>query len=180
MVTMLVSFHFYLVVIAFTIAERLYELRVANRNYAESMAKGGVEFGSGHYPYMVLMHTLFFVSCLIEPNLNSHLVSHPSISLVCASLILGCQGMRWWIIYTLSSQWNTRVVVVPGASRVRSGPFRYFTHPNYAVVAVELISLPMLHGAWVTAVLFTIANIFLMRTRIAIENEALRLLANEQ
>ncbi|MCX6118129.1 MAG: hypothetical protein NT027_11350 [Proteobacteria bacterium] len=179
MVSLLTSYQFYLIVIGITIAERLYELKVANRNYAESMAKGGVEFGSSHYPYMVIMHTLFLIACLVEPKLNSSLAIHPFISIVAILCIIGSQTVRWWIINTLSTQWNTRVVVVPGAKRVTSGPFRYLTHPNYTVVATELIALPMLHGAWITALTFTIANIILMKTRITIENEALRLLANE-
>lgn len=179
MVTILTSYQFYLIIIGVTIIERLYELKVANRNYAESMTKGGVEFGSAHYPYMVIMHTLFLVACLVEPKLNSSLVIHSFISVLSIFLIITCQGIRWWIINTLSSQWNTRVVVIPGAKRVQSGPFRYITHPNYTVVATELIALPMLHGAWITAIAFTIANTFLMKTRISIEDEALRLLAND-
>ena len=87
-----------------------------------------------------------------------------------------CQGARYWIISSLGSQWNTRVIVVPGAARVVArGPYRWFTHPNYVVVAVEGIALPLVHTAWITAIAFTVLNaVLLLAFRIPTENRALR------
>lgn len=87
-----------------------------------------------------------------------------------------CQAARYWIISSLGSQWNTRVIVVPGAARVVArGPYRWFTHPNYVVVAVEGIALPLVHTAWITAIAFTVLNaVLLLAFRIPTENRALR------
>ena len=76
-------------------------------------------------------------------------------------------------IATLGRQWNTRVVVIPGAPRVTSGPYRYFTHPNYVAVIAEGVALPLVHTAWITALVFTVLNAVLLTTRIRVENDAL-------
>jgi methyltransferase len=88
--------------------------------------------------------------------------------------VLAAQALRWWCITTLGRQWNTRVVVVPGATRVANGPYRVLPHPNYLAVITEGAALPLAGGAWITAVLFTVANAALLRTRIRVENEALQ------
>jgi len=82
--------------------------------------------------------------------------------------------LRWWCIVTLGRQWNTRVVVVPGAGRITGGPYRFLSHPNYVAVVVEGIALPLVHTAWLTALVFTVLNAALLRTRISVENGALR------
>ena len=95
-------------------------------------------------------------------------------------ITLACQFARYWIISTLGWQWNTRVIVVPGAQRIRRGPyrFRWLRHPNYWIVVIEGIALPMIHTAWVTAVIFTILNaILLLGFRVPTEDEALKELA---
>jgi methyltransferase len=90
-----------------------------------------------------------------------------------AMVVLAAQALRWWCIATLGHQWNTRVVVIPDAARVTGGPYRFFSHPNYVAVVVEGIALPLVHTAWVTAVVFTVLNALLLRTRIGVENSAL-------
>ena len=89
------------------------------------------------------------------------------------AIVVAAQGLRWWCITTLGPQWNTRVVVVPGAPRVTGGPYRYFSHPNYVAVVAEGVALPLVHSAWVTALVFTVLNAALLRTRIHTENTAL-------
>jgi methyltransferase len=87
--------------------------------------------------------------------------------------VVAAQGLRWWCITTLGRQWNTRVVVVPGAPRVTGGPYGFIRHPNYVAVVAEGIALPLVHGAWITALVFTVLNAALLRTRITTENDAL-------
>ena len=86
------------------------------------------------------------------------------------------QALRWWCIATLGKQWNTRIVVIPGAGRVRTGPYRRLRHPNYVAVVVEGVCLPLVHTAWITATTFSIANAWVLRRRVVVENEALTLL----
>ena len=89
------------------------------------------------------------------------------------AIVVAAQGLRWWCITTLGRQWNTRVVVIPGAHRVTGGPYGLMPHPNYVAVVAEGIALPLVHSAWITAVGFTILNAALLRTRIATEINAL-------
>jgi methyltransferase len=88
-------------------------------------------------------------------------------------LVLAAQGLRWWCIATLGKQWNTRVIVVPGMPLVATGPYRWLRHPNYVAIAVEVFALPMVHTAWVTAIVFSLANVALMAVRIPTEERAL-------
>jgi methyltransferase len=81
--------------------------------------------------------------------------------------------LRWWCITNLGQQWNARVVVVPGAARVAAGPYRFLSHPNYVAVAAEGAALPLVHTAWITALVCSVPNAALLRTRIKVENTAL-------
>ncbi len=89
------------------------------------------------------------------------------------ALVLASQALRWWCIVTLGRRWNTRVIIVPGLAPVRSGPYRFLPHPNYVAVVVEGVALPMVHGAWLTALAFTVLNAGLLTVRIRTENAAL-------
>jgi methyltransferase len=90
--------------------------------------------------------------------------------------VILAQGLRWWCIATLGPQWNTRIVVVPGAGRVTSGPYKWLRHPNYVAVVVEGVCLPLVHTAWITATTFSVANAWVLRQRVPAENRALELL----
>ena len=158
--------------IGLTALERLVELRVSLRNAAWSLAQGGTEHGRGHYPFMVVLHTGFLVACVAEVFVLERVFT-PWAGLPMLALALGCQALRWWCISTLGQRWNTRVIIVPGLPRVTGGPYRFFNHPNYVVVALEGLALPLVHGAWLTAIAFSVLNAGLMWVRIRCENAAL-------
>ena len=166
----------YVLLIAAVAVERLAELVVSQRNLAWSRARGGVEFGAGHYPAMVVLHTGLLVGCVVEVfALHRPFVGWLGWPML--AVVIAAQGLRWWCIATLGRQWNTRVVVVPGAQRVTGGPYRFISHPNYVAVVAEGIALPLVHGAWLTATVFTVLNAALLSTRIGTENAALARLA---
>jgi len=150
--------------------ERLAELVVSKRNLAWSVERGGVESGAGHYPVMVVLHTGLLLGCLVEGAVRDF---HPALGWPMLALVLASQGLRWWCIATLGRQWNTRVVVVPGAGRVARGPYRWLPHPNYLAVVLEGIALPLVRTGWITALLFTVLNAGLLRIRLQAENQAL-------
>jgi len=152
--------------------ERLGELVVARRNLAWSRARGGVEYGARHYPPMVALHSALLVGCLIEAWVRRPPFV-PALGWTMLALVVLSQALRWWCIATLGRQWNTRIVVVPGAARVRAGPYRIMAHPNYVAVVVEGFALPLVHSAWITAVAFTVLNAWLLAVRIRAENEAI-------
>ncbi|MDA8369973.1 MAG: isoprenylcysteine carboxylmethyltransferase family protein [Nocardiopsaceae bacterium] len=154
-------------------AERVAELVVARRNAAWTLARAGVEYGRGHYPVMVALHTGLLAGCLLEPVL-AHRPFLPLLGWPMLVLVALAQALRWWCITTLGPYWNTRVIVVPGARLVSAGPYRLLRHPNYVAVVVEIAALPLVHSAWLTAVVFTAANAALLAVRIRCENTALR------
>lgn len=171
---MLTVFH---LIVAATALERLLELVVSARNARWAFARGAVERGRGHFPPMVALHTALIVAPVVEVALADRpfipVVGWPAIVVV-----IGAQALRWWCITTLGPQWNTRVIVVPGLSLVRSGPYRWLRHPNYVAVVLEGIALPLVHSAWVTAATFTVLNaILLLGARIPAEERALSQLA---
>ena len=166
------SLAFFTIVVALVGVERLAELVVSTRNAAWSLARGGVETGTGHYPPMVVLHTGLLVGALVEAWVVRPVV--PAwLALVCLVGVVASQALRWWCIATLGRRWNTRVIVVPGLAPVRRGPYRLLSHPNYVAVVAEGIALPLLHRSWVTAVVFTVLNAVLLRVRIDAENAAL-------
>jgi len=152
--------------------ERVAELVVSRRNLSWSRARGGVEFGARHYPVMVVLHTALLAGCLVEVlALRRRFIGRLGWPML--AIVLAAQGLRWWCIATLGRQWNTRVVVVPGAGRVTRGPYRVVPHPNYVAVVAEGAALPLVHTAWITALVFSVLNAALLRTRIRVENAAL-------
>ncbi|WAB84544.1 hypothetical protein OVN20_02960 [Microcella daejeonensis] len=158
--------------------ERLVELVISKRHAALAFARGGVEHGRGHFPFMVVLHTGLLVASVAEVVL----LDRPFIGALGWPMLviaLLCQAGRYWVIASLGEQWNTRVIVVPGAGRVTRGPYRFawLRHPNYWIVAVEGIALPLVHSAWITALVFTVLNaVLLLGFRIPVENRALRAL----
>jgi methyltransferase len=164
------------VVVVLVALERLAELVVSRRNAAWSLAHGGRESGRGHYPVMVVLHTGFLAAMLVEAHLRRPDVA-PLLAWSMLALVLAAQALRWWCIAVLGRQWNTRVIVVPGLDAVRSGPYRWLRHPNYVAVVVEGVALPLVHGAWITAVGFTVLNAALLTVRLRVENDALASLA---
>lgn len=153
--------------------ERLAELVVSRRNAAWAFARGGREHGRGHFPAMVVLHGALLVACLAEVWLLGRPFL-PALGWTMLALVLASQALRWWCIASLGRCWNTRVIVVPGLRLVTQGPYRWLRHPNYVAVVVELAALPLVHTAWVTAVVFSAANaVLLVRWRIPVEERAL-------
>ena len=157
--------------------ERLVELVVSRRQAAWAFSRGGVERGQSHYPVMVVIHTGLLVGAVAEVWLADRPFV-PALGWVMLGLVAASQALRWWCISTLGNQWNTRVIVVPGLSLVRRGPYGVIPHPNYVAVVVEGLALPLVHTAWVTALVFTVANAALLAVRIRVENAALREIAS--
>lgn len=164
--------NWYLLLILAVAAERVAELAVSQRNLAWSRERGGVEFGGGHYPAMVMLHGGLLAGCLAEVYLCGRPFV-PWLGWPMLTVVVAAQALRWWCIATLGRQWNTRVVVVPGGQRVTGGPYRLTTHPNYMAVVAEGVALPLVHTAWLTALVFTVLNAALLTVRINTENTAL-------
>jgi len=161
--------------VALVAIQRLLELVLARRNERRARARGAIERGRGHYPFIVALHSLWLVSTLVEGFLRgSELPSYWPVPLAFFLLV---QPLRYWALSSLGESWNTRILVVPGARPVRRGPYRYLSHPNYVVVVVEILAFPLVFGAWVTALVFTVLNAAVLFVRLREENRALTELA---
>lgn len=166
----------YVVLVALVGVERVAELVVSKRHAAWAFARGGVEYGQRHYPVMAAVHAALLVSCVVEVAVADRPFV-PWLGWPMLALVVATQAVRWWCVATLGNQWNTRVIVVPGMPLVTSGPYRWLRHPNYVAVAVEVAALPLVHTAWVTALVFSAANAVLLAVRISVESRALALAA---
>lgn len=164
--------HAYLGLLGLLAVERLVELVLSKRNAARAFARGGVETGRAHYRVMVVFHSLFLVACVAEPyGLERPFPGTPGWAAL--GVALGAQALRYWAIASLGERWNTRIIVVPGLAPVTRGPYRFLRHPNYVAVVLELAAVPLVHGAWMTALVFSLGNALLLRVRIRAEEEAL-------
>lgn len=149
--------------------QRLAELYIAQRNTRKLIANGGFEVASGHYPLFVVLHGLWLLGLWYLVIYQAPTVNWPWIY---AYVVL--EAARGWIIAALGSRWTTRIIVVPGETLVDEGPYKYFRHPNYMVVAGEILILPMAFGLWWYAILFAALNAALLYWRIRAEDEALK------
>lgn len=163
------------------VLQRISELVLARRNERRARAQGGIEFGRGHYPVIVMLHVAWFLGFNLEGILatqsgNAH-IGVAGIWWVWTALFLGAQALRYWAIASLGTAWNTRIIVIPGQHRVARGPYAWIPHPNYVAVIIEFIAVPLLVNAPVTAVVGTALNLALLTlVRIPAERTALDVL----
>jgi methyltransferase len=154
-------------IIALVVLQRAGELVLANRNTQKLKARGGIEAGEGHYRFMVLLHMAWLMAVL-------WLIPAPVVihwGWLAVYLVL--QALRVWVIASLGPYWTTRIVTVPGEALVRRGPYRFVRHPNYMIVAGEILVLPLVFGEILVAVVFSIANAAMLVWRIRAEEAAL-------
>ncbi len=159
------------------VVQRIGELAISSRNSSWMKKQGGYEVGGEHYNLVVLIHIIFFLGIWFEV-LFFH-AKPPSWAIVPFCLFVCTQILRYWCIRSLGRYWNTRVWVVPGHKPQVSGPYRFMRHPNYVVVAIELLVFPVIYGAYLTAAIVTFMNMLIMLLiRIPLEEHALRLETN--
>ncbi len=160
------------------IIQRLLELRLAAQNRTAALAIGAQEFGAAHYPLFFVLHTGWLVGWIIEARSRGSKLSRFWAGWL--ALFVAAQGLRYWCIASLGRYWNTRILVIPGAAPVRRGPYRFLAHPNYLAVAIELFSMPLVFGAWISSLVATVLNAaLLLGVRIPAEEKALQLLEKD-
>jgi methyltransferase len=156
------------IILALVTLQRAAELVAARRNTRNLLARGAVELASGHYPLVVALHAGWLISLWVFGR-------DQPVSAIALAAYLVLQGLRGWVFWTLGARWTTRIIVLPGERLVSAGPYRYLSHPNYAVVTGEIAVLPLvLHLPWIAAI-FTILNAGVLAIRIRAENRALAL-----
>lgn len=164
---------FFYVLIGFVVLQRLLEVRYARSNEIAMRRQGAIEVGAGHYKWIVLLHILFFLSLVLEVwTMEWGFGSGWQVFLIIFAI---AQILRVWALASLGRFWNTKILILPGAEKVKKGPYRWLPHPNYIVVALEIAALPLIFGAWRTALIFSILNaLLLLLVRIPAEEKALQ------
>jgi methyltransferase len=158
---------YFIIFILFLIIQRFTELYISKRNEKWLLAQGAIEYGRGHYPYIVALHTLFIVSLIVEYFVTG---GHP-ISYIALSLFILLLAFKYWVLSSLGTYWNTRIYRVPGAIAVKKGPYKLFKHPNYVDVVCEIAIIPIVFHLFYTAIVFSILNAIMLSVRIRIENK---------
>jgi len=154
-------------IIFLVVLQRLGELLLANRNTRRLKAQGAVEIGAGHYPLIVLLHTAWLLAVL-------WLLPAPlEISWPWLAIFVLLQAARIWVISSLGPYWTTRIISVPGKALVKRGPYRFVRHPNYLVVAGEILALPLAFHEIPVAIFFSLANAAILFWRIREEETGL-------
>ena len=148
-------------------AGRLGELVLARRNTRRLLAQGAVEVAPGHYPAIVALHASWLAALWLY---GAGQPVHPG----WLGVFLVLQMARVWVLASLGSRWTTRIIVLPGAELVRRGPYRWISHPNYAVVIGEIAVLPLVLGLPAVAAVFSLLNAAVLRIRIRAESDGLR------
>ena len=154
-------------ILAFIVAERLAELAWSAHNVRRLKAAGAIEVGRRHYPLFVALHGAWLAALVVFVPPNA------AIQWPVFAIFVILQFGRAWVIISLGRYWTTRVITLPGAPLVRAGPYRLARHPNYLIVVGEVAVVPLIAGAWLIALCFTVLNLALLRHRIAVEDAAL-------
>lgn len=149
-------------------AGRLIEMGISRRNQARLIANGARSIPEPRFPAMVALHTGVLIAALLEVIL----FNRPFIPLVGIPALIVfalCNLLRWWVIRTLAEHWNVRVMDSSALGVVTTGPYRYVRHPNYAAVFLELLAIPLIHSAWLTALIGTVLHVAVLRGRLRVE-----------
>jgi methyltransferase len=165
--------NFFWVFISIVVLQRLAELFIAKRNEKHMISVGAAEFDKKGYSVIVAMHTCFFVFLIAERTLMGRELSQYWIYFF--AIFVAAQALRYWSIITLGKFWNTKIIVLKDSGLIRKGPYKYFKHPNYAAVVTELAVIPLLFSCYITFVIFSVINIFVLKRRIKEEEGALRI-----
>ncbi|MEL7542714.1 MAG: isoprenylcysteine carboxylmethyltransferase family protein [Pseudomonadota bacterium] len=161
-------------VLVYVTGQRLYELRVAQRNTVALLEAGGREHGAGHYPAIVVMHACWLIGLwLFAVFMPASGAATTAVYVLPLVLFAAVQVVRFWTLATLGARWTTRIITVPDEQLVQRGPFRYVSHPNYLVVIAEICLLPLAFGLPLYAAVFSALNAAVLTVRISAEERAL-------
>jgi methyltransferase len=163
----------YLVLLAVVAAGRMIELTHSRRNQQRLMNAGSSRIAEPAYKWMVALHTSVLLMAALEVVLSRR-PWIPMLGWPMLALFLAANGARWWVIRTLGPRWNVQVMPAALGVITDRGPYRWVRHPNYSAVFIEMLALPLIHTAWLTAMAGAIAHVFVLRRRIALEESVMR------
>ena len=161
----------FILFISFIILLRIAELILSRRNEIWLLQNGAIEYGQKHYPYIVMLHTFFLVSLVVEYSWKQP-TGYSLFLMLFYFLVL---AFKTWVIVSLGKYWNTRIFHIPNIPLIKTGPYQYFKHPNYLIVIIEIAIIPLIFQLYITAIVFSILNLIMLFIRIREENKALEI-----
>lgn len=162
----------YLALLLLVALLRIVELQISRRHQREMVARGAAKVNDPRFRWMVLLHTGVLVGAAVEV-VFLHRPFIPVLAAICFVIFLAANVVRWWVIRTLGEHWNVQIMNSTGLGVITTGPFRYVRHPNYAAVFVEMLVLPLIHTAWITAIAGSLAHIVVLSQRLSTEERVL-------
>jgi methyltransferase len=162
----------YLVLLAAVGLGRLLEMRLSRRHQRALAARGARRAPEPGFALMVALHAGVLIASALEV-LGLHRAFTPAVGVPALVAFALANGLRWWVIATLGPHWNVQVVGSLALGVVTGGPYRWIRHPNYVAVFVELLALPLVHGAWLTALVGAALHVALLRRRLGLEEAVL-------
>jgi methyltransferase len=158
-------------------AMRIVELGISKRHQKDLQAQGASKAKDPIFPVMAIFHTLLLIGAAVEV-VALHRPFIPALGVPMLVLFFFANVVRWWVIRTLGQHWNVEVMDSSKLGVITTGPFRYVRHPNYAAVFSEMLALPLIHTAWITALVGSLAHIAVLSMRLSTEERVL--LANPE
>ena len=162
----------YLAVVAAVALLRFAELAISAKHRRALIAAGATPIEEPNFKWMAALHTAILAGAALEV-VALHRPFVPVLAAPALVLLVAATWTRWWVIQTLGRHWNVGVVDSTRQGVVDEGPYRWVRHPNYVAVFVELLALPLVHTAWITAAVGGLAHVFVLRIRIAAEDRVL-------
>lgn len=162
----------YLLLLVIVALLRIFELRISRSHQKQMVADGASKVSEPRFLWMVLLHTAVLIGAALEV-IFLHRHFYPVLGTICFVIFLAANAVRWWVIRTMGEHWNVQVMNSTSLGVVTTGPFRYVRHPNYAAVFTEMLVLPLIHTAWITAIAGSLAHIVVLSQRLATEERVL-------
>jgi methyltransferase len=167
----------YLFYISYTylVVVRILELEISKKNEKWLIENGAIEFGKSHYKYILLLHIIFYISLLVEFNFYGNNIELKLFNYFLFGFSIILQFIRFSLIKSLGKFWNTKIFRIPGTRLIKTGLYKRFNHPNYIIVILEIVCIPLIFSLYITAITFSLINLILLSIRIKEENRALRI-----
>jgi methyltransferase len=162
----------YIVLLVLVGALRLGEMQLSRRNQRRMAKAGVVKVPEPALPWMILLHGGILLSAGLEVVLL-HRPLIPGLAIGAGIVFVSANLIRWWVIRTMAGHWNVQVMASTTLGVITTGPYKWVRHPNYLAVVLELVSLPLIHTAWITAIWGTFAHFWILRSRITVEEGVL-------
>lgn len=159
----------YILILVLMLTSRMVEMYQSRKNEKKLVQNTKVELIHPYeHLFVYLFHTLWFLVLCIEAYTIHHLQSGV-LSLVCYSILIFAQILRFESMKTLGHFWTTKIYRIDKSHVIKRGVYKYFAHPSYLAVMMEFVALPLLFHAYYTLIIFSILNILILGNRMRME-----------